>query len=231
MYAPTSASTASIGTRVASRPPRECGACDSRASSSPGELFIVEWATCGALLRIVEPKALEEVRVHASALAEYYNEPTNRALMTNAHHFLAEDVVERFAEMRAEGGRPFLLFEDDIFMGDGDLRHIERHEAEFAIMVGARARQAKGRGTLFSIMVLALAFGRLGLQRVYASVRPENAGSLRMFEKVGYALDTSVEARRYAEADDDVCLSIDACAFATGVARRPATESIQMIAR
>jgi RimJ/RimL family protein N-acetyltransferase len=57
-------------------------------------------------------------------------------------------------------------------------------------------------------MALVLAFGPLALRRVYASVRPENAGSLRMFEKVGYVVDTSVDARRYAEEPDDVCVSI-----------------------
>jgi RimJ/RimL family protein N-acetyltransferase len=63
-------------------------------------------------------------------------------------------------------------------------------------------------------MVLALAFERLGLDEIYASVRPENAGSLRMLEKVGYVVDASPAARRFAEASDDVCLSITAAALA-----------------
>jgi [ribosomal protein S5]-alanine N-acetyltransferase len=198
--------------------------------TSQGELFMVEWAIRDTLLRVVEPTPVE-VRAHASTLANYYNEPDNRALMTNQHDFSAEDVALQFAEMRAAGGRPFLLFEGETFLGDCDLRHVEPHKAEFAIMVGARAEQGKGKGTLFSVMLLALAFGRLGLKRIYASVRPQNVGSLRMLKKVGYTFDESPEARRYAEEHDDMCLSVDAHAVATGGASRLATESIRVAVR
>jgi RimJ/RimL family protein N-acetyltransferase len=176
------------------------------------ELFLVECLSSGTHLRLVEPTAAE-VRSHAAALAEYYNEPVNRSLMTNEHEFSAEDVVEHFETMQGEGGHPFLLFENDTLLGDCDLRHIQDGTAELAIMVGARARQAKGYGTRFARMLTAFAFERLRLSTVYASVRPENTGSLRMFEKLGYVVDTSPKARRYAEEDDDVCLSIDPRAF------------------
>jgi RimJ/RimL family protein N-acetyltransferase len=146
-------------------------------------------------------------------LADYYNEPTNRALMTNEVEFTAEDVENQFVTMRAEGGRPFLLFDQDDLIGDCDLRRVEATVAELAILVGSRARQAKGYGTRFSFMLVAFAFRELRLSKVYASVRPENAGSLRMFEKLRFSVDASPEARIYAEEDDDVCLSIDAHAF------------------
>jgi RimJ/RimL family protein N-acetyltransferase len=203
---------------------------DARAISGSGERFVVEWRISNATMRIIEPTPLE-VRAHAPALAAYYNEPDNRALMTNEHHFRTEDVAVQFAEMRAAGGRPFLLFEDETLMGDCDLRHVEPCKAEFAIMVGARAQQGRGKGTLFSVMALALAFGPLGLKKVYATVRPENVGSLRMFEKVGYTFDATPEARRYAEEHDDVSLSVDARAVAKGVAHRLATESIRVAVR
>jgi RimJ/RimL family protein N-acetyltransferase len=95
-----------------------------------------------------------------------------------------------------------------VHVGDCDFRGVEGDHAEFAILVGPRGAQAKGLGTRFTLMAHALAFGPLGLARVYISVRPENAGSLRMFEKVGYAVDASAEGRGYAEAEDDVCLSM-----------------------
>jgi|SRR5580692_2823123 RimJ/RimL family protein N-acetyltransferase len=199
-------------------------------NADPGELLIAEWTVQGALFRVVEPRSAE-LGLHTTDLAAYYNEPDNRRLMTNEHEFSAEAVAHHFAELRAEGGRPFLLFEDDLLMGDCDLRNIEAGQAEFAILVGARARQGQGKGTLFSVMVHALAFGRLALRTVYASVRPENVGSLRMLQKVGYAVDASPEARRYAEADDDVCLSVSADAFAAGVAGELATRSIRVAVR
>jgi RimJ/RimL family protein N-acetyltransferase len=174
--------------------------------------YSAEWPAPDARLRLTEP-TMAEVRAAAPALADYYNEPTNRALMTNDIDHSADDVIEQFEEMWEDGDRPFLLYVDDVLVGDGDLRNIEGGHAEYAVLVGPRSSQAKGLGTRFSIMTLALSFGPLALCRVYASVRPENAGSLRMFGKVGYAIDTSPEARRYAEEDDDVCLSIGAEAF------------------
>jgi RimJ/RimL family protein N-acetyltransferase len=178
----------------------------------PTERYVVEWSTGGFELCLIEP-TIEEVRLHAAALAQDYNEPRNRALMTNEHDFTGKDVVDQFASMQAEGGRPFLLFDEHDLVGDCDLRHIDGASAELAIMVGPRAAQGKGLGTRFSIMLMALAFDRLGLTTIYASVRPENTGSLRMFDKLGYRVDTSPEARRFAEAEDDVCLSMDAQTF------------------
>jgi RimJ/RimL family protein N-acetyltransferase len=176
------------------------------------ERLLVEWITEVGRLEIVEPTE-EEVRMHAQALADFYNEPSNRALLTNTHDFTADDVVDQFAEMRAQGGRTFLLKVEGEVVGDCDFRNVEGRAAEYAIMVGPRASQAKGLGTRFSVMVHALAFERLGLDHVYASVRPDNAGSLRMLEKVGYVRDASPAARRYAEEPDDVCVGIDAATF------------------
>ena len=190
--------------------------------------MVVDWLVADASLRLVEP-TVEEVETHAAVLAGFYNEPYNRALLTNEYEFVAEDVVAQFAEMREEGGRPFLLFADDAMMGDCDLRHFEGTTAEFAILVGARARQAKGFGTRFSTMLHALAFGRLGMETVYASVRPENTGSLRMLQKVGYLVDASPAARRFAEAEDDVCLPVGARAFTS--AHRHAIEGMRFSKR
>lgn len=174
----------------------------------PIERYAVEWEDRdGGPLRGFEPTR-EELSAGAPLLSEYYNEPTNRALMTNEHDYSANDVVLMYERMWEAGGRQFFLACGDTLVGDCDLRNIEHDRAEYAVLVGPRQTQAKGLGTRFSIMVLALAFGRLGLRRVYASIRPENAGSLRMFAKVGYAIDEGPDARRYAEAPDDVCVSI-----------------------
>lgn len=169
--------------------------------------YEVEWVADDALLRLSEPTR-DELRSHAAALAEHYNEPVNRALMTNSADHSADDVVALYEEMWAAGGRPFFLYRDGAHLGDCDFRGLQGDHAEFAILVGPRGAQAKGLGTRFTLMAHALAFGPLGLERVFISVRPENAGSLRMFQKVGYTIDESAGARAYAEAADDVCLSI-----------------------
>ena len=175
--------------------------------------YSVEWPGHDAPLGLVEP-TLAEVKRYAPDLAGYYNEPVNRALLTNDHEFAPADVVDQFETMWEDGDRPFLLFEGSALVGDCDLRNLEADRAEFAILVGPRATQGRGKGTRFTTMALALAFGPLAMARVYASIRPENAGSLRMFAKVGFAVDVSPEARRYAEAPDDVCVSLGAPEFA-----------------
>jgi RimJ/RimL family protein N-acetyltransferase len=173
-----------------------------------------KWEGAGARLVIGEP-TLDEVRAVAPMLSDFYNEPVNRALMTNEHAMSAADVVAQFEEMWSDGGRPFLMSLDGVVVGDCDFRHIEPTGAEFAILVGPRSTQSRGLGTRFATMALAVAFGPLAFRRVYASIRPENAGSLRMFAKVGYVLDASPSARKFAEEPDDVCVSIDAAHFAS----------------
>ena len=171
--------------------------------------FVIEWQQPDGLFRAAEPTQ-DELRAAAPLLSSWYNEPVTKALLTNEHDLAADEVEAHFDGMWAAGDRPLLLWHDGALIGDCDLRHLEADRAEFAILVGARTLQAKGLGTRFTAMVLALAFGPLGLRRVYASVIPANRGSLRMFEKLGFVIDESAEARRYAEAADDVCLSLEA---------------------
>ena len=64
--------------------------------------MVVDWLVADASLRLVEP-TVEEVETHAAVLAGFYNEPYNRALLTNEHEFAAKDVVAQFAEMREVG--------------------------------------------------------------------------------------------------------------------------------
>lgn len=166
------------------------------------------------MLEAREP-TLAEVEVEAVRLSGWYNEAHNRAMMTNQQEMAAADVVEHFESVRQRGGRAFLLYAQDGLMGDADLRHVDpaRGTAEVAVLIGDRRRQGQGLGTCFGLMLHALAFGRLGMERVYASIIPANAGSLRLFEKLGYAVDTSSAARFYAEAADDVTLSLGRAEF------------------
>ena len=173
------------------------------------ERYALAWPQPDGLLQAVEPTP-DEVRAAAPLLAGWYNEPVNRALLTNQTLLGAAEVAAHFDDLWAAGDRPLLLLRDSQLIGDCDLRHLEPDRAEYAILVGARELQARGLGSRFTAMVLALAFGPLGLSRVYASVVPENQGSLRMFEKLGFAVDGSPEARRYAEAPEEICLSLAA---------------------
>ncbi|MBA2539774.1 MAG: GNAT family N-acetyltransferase [Deltaproteobacteria bacterium] len=62
-------------------------------------------------------------------------------------------------------------------------------------------------------MIHAFGFAQLGLARIYASVVPHNVASRRVFEKIGYRLDDSAEARSYADEPGDVTLVIDRATF------------------
>lgn len=163
-------------------------------------------------LRAFEP-TLAEVVAAAALLAEFYNDPHNAAMMTNTEEASADDVVEMFQAMRADGDRPFLLEQDRELVGDADFRHIQGGEAEFAILVGRRVQQSRGLGTRFAAMLHAAALRVMGLERIYATVIPQNIASRRMLEKLGYQVDPSPRAASFAETEGDIAMSIDRVQF------------------
>lgn len=174
--------------------------------------FVIEWQGHDDRLVAIEPTP-DEVARHAPALAIAYNHPANAVLMGHTEELSEEDIVEHYATMEAEGAHQFLLFRDDVFVGDADLRGIEAGSAEFAFMIAAPAAQGKGLGTRFALMIHAFGFLHLGLDRIYASVVPENVASRRVFEKLGYTADDSPAARAYADEPGDVTLVIDRATF------------------
>jgi len=166
----------------------------------------------GDRLRAVEPTR-PEIAKAAPRLASFYNDPHNRQMLAHEEDLSAPDVVAHYGALQDEGAHAFFLELDGRLVGDADLRHIDRGRAELAILVGDRAVQGRGLGTRFGVMVHAFAFRALGLRRVYASIIPANAPSLRLFEKLGYERDDSPEARRTIDAPDDVTLSLAAERF------------------
>jgi RimJ/RimL family protein N-acetyltransferase len=169
--------------------------------------YRVEWMRGNERLLAEEP-SLAEVEAHAEALAAAYNEPHNRAMMTHSDDHSPADVVAHFEALAAEGSRAFLLFRDGALAGDADFRSVVPPDAEFAILIASRIAQGRGLGTAFARMLHLFAFRALGLERVYATVVPSNAASLRLFEKLGYRRDDSPQARAYADAPDDASLSL-----------------------
>ncbi len=168
----------------------------------------IDWRAPAGQLSAIEP-SLDEVREHARVLADGYNEPRNAELMGHTARIEPDEVIEVYADMFANGARPFLLFRDGVLVGDSDLRGFAGGAAEFAFMIAAPAAQGKGLGTRFATMIAAFGFRELGLARIFASVVPRNAASRRAFEKVGYRIDDGAEARAYADEPDDVVFSID----------------------
>lgn len=170
--------------------------------------FAIDWPTDVGHLAALEP-TLKEVAARSGQLAAGYNEPRNAKLMGHAEPISETEVVDHYEAMFQDGARMFLLYRDDLLVGDADLRGIRDGTAEFAFMIAAPSEQGKGLGTRFALMVHAFAFAQLELHHVFASIVPENAGSRRVFEKLGYIVDEGPVARGYADHPDDIVLAID----------------------
>jgi len=186
--------------------------------------LVVEWQSPGDGLRAFEPTR-EEIARFAPTLAGFYNDDYNRSMMANTVTMTVDEVVEHFEGLRLKGGRPFLLERDGALLGDADLRHITAHTAEFAILVGQRPEQGKGIGTRFALLLHALAFRGLGLERIFVSIIPANLPSQRLFTKIGYTRDDSPAARAFADDSTDLTLSMSRATFDN--AHAPALDEIR----
>lgn len=170
--------------------------------------FQITW---GSLIA-VEPRDDEIVR-HAPALMAAYNDPHNAPLLGHTEAMTEADVVDSYRALIADGGRSFMVFSAGALVADGDLRHIAHGAAELAFLVTEPANQGRGLGTQLATMLHAFAFAALGLDRVYASVVPANAASLRVFAKLGHAIDDSAAARAYADEPGDLVSVVDRARF------------------
>ena len=172
----------------------------------------IAWRTPAGRLLAIEPRPDEVVR-HAAALAAAYNDPRNAPLLGHTEDVDEDDVIAHYADVAAAGGHNFLVFVGGELAGDADLRKVGGGAAEFAFMIASPAAQGKGLGTRVALMIHAYGFGRLGLERIYASIIPGNAASRRVFEKLGYQVDASPAARAYADEPGDITMAIDRATF------------------
>jgi RimJ/RimL family protein N-acetyltransferase len=176
-------------------------------------LWAVEWEQGDETLTALEPTD-DELRRAAPELAASYNDGHNRVMMGHdGEPHTAADVIDYYEALRTEGGRPFLLYMNGLLMGDADFRNIEESTGEFAIMIGGRASQGRGLGTRFALMLHLFGYDVLGLERIYISVIPANAASRRLFEKLGYQVDDSPEARELIDEETDLTMSLARSAF------------------
>jgi RimJ/RimL family protein N-acetyltransferase len=166
----------------------------------------------GDRLRAREPTRAEVAKA-ASQLASFYNDPHNRAMLAHEDHQSAADVRAHYRELQSEESRAFFLDFNDKLVGDADLRHVTRDHAEVAILIGDRSLQGRGLGTRFGVMLHAFAFRALHLRITYATIIPANAGSLRLFAKLGYEVDDTPVARQLIDDPTDVTLSLTAERF------------------
>lgn len=94
------------------------------------------------------------------------------------------------ASMGPRRGRLGLaVLEGPTLLGDVELEHIvwRTGEAELRICLGDPGKWGRGLGTAAMQLVLAWAFGPLGLRRVYLRVAVDNRRAVRLYEKCGFA--------------------------------------------
>ena len=176
-------------------------------------LWQVDWEDGSDSLRGFEPTD-DEIVAAAPALARAYGDAHNSRMMGQAPGaFEPGDVIAHMQQVRAAGGHPFVLQRNGALAGDADFRNLTGGHGEIAILIADTAAQGRGLGTRFAWMLHAFAFQILRLERVYAAVIPENRGSRRLFEKLGYILDDSDVARRYADEATDLTLSLGRAEF------------------
>src|SRR4051812_13022999 len=120
---------------------------------APETRWMVEHGANAERLRAIEPTP-DELAAAAPALAAFYDDPHNRRMLANTVTLTPEEVIASYADLRATGGRPFLLFTGDRLVGDGDLRHLDitgdgqarpdgrtETSGEIAVLVGDRTVQ------------------------------------------------------------------------------------------
>jgi len=173
--------------------------------------FRIDWSTAAGELCALEPR-LDEVAEHVTVLAAAYNDPHNAPLLGHEAAISETEVLDHYESLLGQGAHPFLLYRDGELAGDGDVRGIADGAAEFAFLIAAQAAQGQGLGTKFATMIHVFAFAQLPIDRMYASIIPANAASRRVFEKLGYAIDSSPAARDYADVGD-VTMSVDRATF------------------
>ena len=88
---------------------------------------------------------------------------------------------------------------DDTYLGTVSLKHVTEKTAEFAITI---RKSAMGTGVSRDAMraILDYGFERLGLERIFWCVSPENVRAVRFYDKQGYPRsELPEEAEGYSE--------------------------------
>ena len=73
-------------------------------------------------------------------------------------------------------------------IGCGGFRNFDAEAAELSIVLGEPSSWGQGLGTEAMQLLLAFAFGPLGLRRVWLIVRADNQRAVRLFSRLGFVV-------------------------------------------
>lgn len=91
------------------------------------------------------------------------------------------------------------LKENDKYIGNTMLQEIDwiNRSAHVPVLIGDKAEWSKGYATEARMLILKFAFEERGLERIFALVKEDNAGSRKMLEKCGYKVEGTMRRSLY----------------------------------
>ena len=118
-------------------------------------------------------------------------EPEVQAQLFSERPPTIEEHLRWLADMEARGDRhEFIIVEraSGRSVGTIGLSRIDlvNRRAEYGVLIGEPDARGKGLAAEASRLLLAYAFGTLGLRRVYLHVLARNADALRLYRRVGF---------------------------------------------
>jgi len=118
-------------------------------------------------------------------------EPEVQAQLFSERPPTIEEHLRWLADMEARGDRhEFMIVEraSGRSVGTIGLSRIDlvNRRAEYGVLIGEPGARGKGLAAEASRLLLAYAFGTLGLRRVYLHVLARNADALRLYRRVGF---------------------------------------------
>jgi diamine N-acetyltransferase len=135
------------------------------------------------LRRMSREDAADVVRMRA--------DPEVQAQLFSERPPTVEEQLRWLADVEARGDRhEFMIVErtSGRSVGTIGLSHIDRvnRRAEYGVLIGEPDARGKGLAAEASRLLLAYAFGTLGLRRVYLHVLVRNEDALRLYRRVGF---------------------------------------------
>ena len=135
------------------------------------------------LKRMSREDAADVVRMRA--------DPEVQAQLFSERPPTVEEHLRWLGDMEARGDRhEFMIVErtSGRSVGTIGLSHIDRvnRRAEYGVLIGEPDARGKGLAAEASRLLLAYAFGTLGLRRVYLHVLARNEDALRLYRRVGF---------------------------------------------
>jgi UDP-4-amino-4,6-dideoxy-N-acetyl-beta-L-altrosamine N-acetyltransferase len=121
-------------------------------------------------------------------------EPEVQAQLFSERPPTIDEHLRWLAGVEASGDRhEFMIVErtSGRSVGTIGLGHIDRvnRRAEYGVLIGEPDARGKGLAAEASRLLLAYAFGTLGLRRVYLHVLARNEDALRLYRRVGFQLE------------------------------------------